>query len=157
MSNSIKATTALAISILAAPVMAQTAPPQPPALQVPAPQAPMSGGASGTAIAPATMPVASPGPLSASDLMGLDILNGADETVGEIKDVVVTADGRISDVIVGVGGFLGVGERHVALPWEQLRIGRSANDAVVARTGATTEQLKALPAMKRDKSAWVKS
>lgn len=79
-------------------------------------ETPMSGGAAPSTLIPGDMPVATTGPLSGSDLIGLNVRDAANETVGEIEDFVVSADGRIRSVVVGVGGLLEVGERHVALP-----------------------------------------
>lgn len=105
---------------------------------------------------PGYMPVATTAPMGANDLIGLNIRNGANETIGEIKDMVVAPDGKVSEVIVGVGGFLGVGERYVAIAWDQLRVGRNAGNTLVAQVAATKEQLMAMPALKRDKSTWVR-
>jgi len=107
--------------------------------------------------APSVMPTTSFGTVSVSDLMGLNIRNAANETIGDIKDVVMTADGKVQAVIVAVGGFLGMGERYVSLPWEQLRIGRGSDNAIAAHFGATTDQLKAMPAYKNEKNSWIRS
>jgi hypothetical protein len=58
----------------------------------------------------------------ASDLEGTRVRGAADENVGEIDDVVLGRDGRVVAVIVGVGGFLGIGEKKVAIPFEALEI-----------------------------------
>lgn len=107
--------------------------------------------------APTTMPTASYGTVSASELIGLNIRNAANEAIGEIKDVVMTSEGKIHEVIVGVGGFLGMGERYVALNWNQLRVGRSSDNSVIGQVTTTTEQLKGMPAYKREKSLWIRS
>ncbi|HJQ60020.1 MAG TPA: PRC-barrel domain-containing protein [Vineibacter sp.] len=93
--------------------------------------------------------------VSAKALMGLNIRNSANETIGEIEDVVLAADGKIQDVIVGVGGFLGLGERHVAIAWKDLRVGSGPNNALVAEVNATKDQLKAMPAFKRENGVWI--
>ena len=46
----------------------------------------------------------------ASKLIGTTVVNAANETVGDVNEVVLTKDGRIAAVILGVGGFLGMGE-----------------------------------------------
>lgn len=106
---------------------------------------------------PSAMPATSSGSISVTDLMGLNIRNASNETIGEIKDVVMSADGKVQEVIVGVGGFLGMGERHVAIGWSQLRIGRGSDNVMAAQISATAEQLKAMPAYKYDKNIWVRS
>jgi sporulation protein YlmC with PRC-barrel domain len=46
-----------------------------------------------------------------------NIYNPSDEKIGEISDVLVAKDGKIDAFIVSVGGFLGIGEKHVAVPF----------------------------------------
>jgi len=118
---------------------------------------PPAAGSSTLNSAPTTMPTAAYGMVSVSDLMGLNIRNAANETIGEIKDVVLTSEGKIHEVIVGVGGFLGMGERYVALKWDQLRVGRSSDNSVIGQVSTTTEHLKGMPAYKREKSLWIRS
>ena len=57
----------------------------------------------------------------AESLLGVDVSNGSD-TIGEVSDLVVTEDGRVEAVVVGVGGFLGIGEKRVALPWDSIKL-----------------------------------
>ena len=61
------------------------------------------------------------GELSASDLLNKSVKNASNESVGDINDLRIDSSGKIAAVIVGVGGFLGLGEKDVALPFEQLR------------------------------------
>jgi sporulation protein YlmC with PRC-barrel domain len=62
------------------------------------------------------------------------------ETIGEIKSIHLDPAGRVDGVLVGVGGFLGVGEREILLGWRDLQI--DANGEVV-RVNMTKDQLKA--------------
>ena len=64
----------------------------------------------------------------ASTLIGTQVTNGADEFLGEVNDVLLAADGRLKAVVVGVGGFLGIAERDVAVPWEALGVNRDDED-----------------------------
>ena len=57
----------------------------------------------------------------ASKLVGVDIYNNADENIGEVNELLVDASGRVLAVVVGVGGFLGIGEKNVALPFETVK------------------------------------
>ena len=57
----------------------------------------------------------------ASKLVGVDIYNNADENIGEVNELLVDGSGRVLAVIVGVGGFLGIGEKNVALPFETVK------------------------------------
>src|SRR4051812_16293563 len=86
-----------------------------------------------------------PRQISTDKLVGRDIRNAQDKVIGEIKSVALGPDGRVQAVIVGVGGFLGVGEREVAIGWDNLRI---RNNGEVITTDLAEDQLRALPEYK---------
>lgn len=71
------------------------------------------------------------------------VYNDAKETIGEIEDIVITPNHMVSFAIVGVGGFLGLGEHLVAIPMTQLKF-RSAEGTFLL-PGATKDALKKLP------------
>ncbi len=103
----------------------------------------------------------------ASNLIGMRIYNAenavaADTTIadggeaewddiGEINDIIVTQDGNVSAVILGVGGFLGIGERDVAVPMSEIIVVREEGDSddrfLVVST--TKEALEQMPAFER--------
>ena len=59
------------------------------------------------------------------DLIGTRIKNAEGKDIGEIDSLVIDPQsGRISYVVVGLGGFLGVGERKVVVPWSELKMPR---------------------------------
>ena len=68
----------------------------------------------------------------ASKLAGLNVYNDANESVGSINDLLTDKTGNIKAVVIGVGGFLGVGEHLVAVPFDKVKF---VNDPV-AYTGA---------------------
>jgi sporulation protein YlmC with PRC-barrel domain len=68
----------------------------------------------------------------ASKLVGLSVYNDNNESLGSINDLLTDKNGNIKAVIIGVGGFLGVGEHLVALPFEKVKF---VNEPV-AYTGA---------------------
>jgi sporulation protein YlmC with PRC-barrel domain len=71
-------------------------------------------------------------------VLGMRIRNEQGREVGEIDNLLIdTRDGRISHVVIGVGGFMGVGEKKVVVPWADLKI---ASDG--KRPVATLEQAK---------------
>jgi sporulation protein YlmC with PRC-barrel domain len=78
----------------------------------------------------------------ASDLIGKNLVNSNDEDLGEIEDFVVDDDGGAVFAIAGIGGFLGIGERDIAVPFEDLEI---REDDVLLMTPMTKEQLKEMP------------
>ena len=55
-----------------------------------------------------------------SELIGSAVYDEAGERIGTVDDVIVDDSGAVSSVIVGVGGFLGIGERNVAVPLKTL-------------------------------------
>jgi sporulation protein YlmC with PRC-barrel domain len=62
-----------------------------------------------------------PGQWRASKLEGLDVYNNNNEKVGDISEVLVDQSGKIQAVVIGVGGFLGIGEKNVAIPYDQVQ------------------------------------
>jgi sporulation protein YlmC with PRC-barrel domain len=86
--------------------------------------------------------MASPSAVDTAKLIGRNIVNANGDTVGEIDSVVIDQSGKVRYVIVGVGGFLGIGKKDVALAWDDLTI--SENGEKVTTT-ATKDQLAALP------------
>ena len=84
-----------------------------------------------------------PGGADARKLIGRNVKNAQNDTIGEIKSIHVNDAGTVDGVLVGVGGFLGVGEREVLLAWRDLQI--DANGEVV-RVNMTKDQLKAMSA-----------
>ncbi|WP_341701904.1 PRC-barrel domain-containing protein [Ferrovibrio sp.] len=82
--------------------------------------------------------------LPSGQLIGADVVNTANERIGSVDQVLVTKRGDIRSVVVSVGGFLGVGDRKVVMPWQDLDFSHSGRQ-VVAVAMATREQLKAMP------------
>jgi sporulation protein YlmC with PRC-barrel domain len=70
----------------------------------------------------------------ASKMSGLRIYNDANESIGSINDLLMDKSGNVKIAVIGVGGFLGMGEHLVAVPFEKLKF---VNEAV-AYTGAAT-------------------
>lgn len=84
-------------------------------------------------------------------LIGTNIKNAAGDTIGEVKSVVVSSTGKISDVIVSVGGFLGVGDREVALSWNDLTV---MDEGKKVTSKMTKDQLQALPEYKYKQTSY---
>lgn len=57
----------------------------------------------------------------ASKLSGVDVYNEANEKIGDISDVIIDKSGKAGNVIIGVGGFLGMGEHYVAVPFDKIK------------------------------------
>ena len=80
-----------------------------------------------------------------SELVGTDIVNDADQDVGEIKDVVLDPKtGRVEYVVVTYGGFLGMGNKLFAVPFEAFKFMAEADDRddYEAVLNVTKEQLE---------------
>jgi sporulation protein YlmC with PRC-barrel domain len=58
--------------------------------------------------------------IMASDLIGTRVVSANNESIGDINDVILGRDGQIMAAVVGVGGFLGIGEKDVAVPFKTL-------------------------------------
>jgi hypothetical protein len=56
-----------------------------------------------------------------SKFVGLDVYNASNEKIGDINELIMGSDGQIDLVVIGVGGFLGMGEHDVALKWDQVK------------------------------------
>jgi len=80
------------------------------------------------------------------DLVGTTVYGANDESVGEISDVVLTQDGKIDAVIIDVGGFLGVGEKPVAVGFDKLSFMADKDGKKYLYTPFSKEQLEAQPA-----------
>ena len=57
----------------------------------------------------------------ASKLVGLSVYNDSNESLGSINDLLTDKSGDIKAVVIGVGGFLGVGEHLVAVPFDKIK------------------------------------
>jgi sporulation protein YlmC with PRC-barrel domain len=85
------------------------------------------------------------------ELIGRNIKNSAGETIGEVESVYVDNAGKISTVIVSVGGFLGMGDREVAIKWSDLNV---TNDGKDVTTNISKDTLKAMPEYKYKNTSW---
>jgi sporulation protein YlmC with PRC-barrel domain len=62
------------------------------------------------------------GSINASKVVGVNVVNNANDTVGEISEVLLDDSGKVSGVVVDVGGFLGIGTHPVKLGWNQVKM-----------------------------------
>lgn len=83
----------------------------------------------------------------ASNIIGESVYNSTAENaeeIGEVKDIVINADGAAASLVVGVGGFLGMGERNVAVDFKTAKWAEKDGDRwLVVET--TKEQLEGMP------------
>src|SRR5512143_1047143 len=109
-----------------------------------------------------------------SKLIGVNVYNDNNEKIGDIEELIIDKSGKVDNVVLGVGGFLGMGEHYVAVPMEKLKwvdepvrtsstaadkstVGSSSRPARAADEkwypdhavfNATKDQLKAMPQFK---------
>jgi sporulation protein YlmC with PRC-barrel domain len=86
----------------------------------------------GSALAQTTAPTQPAGPgqvmtqmprdlMRGSQLMGIDVYGADNQKIGDIDEVLVDRQGKIHGLVVGVGGFLGIGQKDVAIPFDQVQ------------------------------------
>jgi sporulation protein YlmC with PRC-barrel domain len=91
------------------------------------------------------------GHMSAEALIGASVRNANNEKVGEIVDAYVDEKGQIHTVVVSVGGFLGMGSKHVAVKWSELQARRDGNSLMVM-SNWTKDSLKSMPEYKHEQA-----
>jgi sporulation protein YlmC with PRC-barrel domain len=74
------------------------------------------------------------------------------ETIGEVNDLIVGNDGNIDAALIGVGGFLGVGEKNVAVNFEDLNMSLDKDGDRVVVLETTKEELEAAPAFENERA-----
>jgi len=93
-------------------------------------------------------PAAAAAPIAASDssftgnwraskVVGLNVYNASNESLGSINDLLTDKSGNIKGVVIGVGGFLGVGEHLVAVPFDKIKFVTEPLATASAATGAS--------------------
>ena len=94
--------------------------------------------------------------VTVTDWYKQSVYDPANSKIGEIMDVLLAADGKVNALIIGVGGFLGMGEKDVAVPFSAVK--HTVKDGKVYLTLDTTKDaLKAAPGLKYDRAttSWV--
>lgn len=89
-----------------------------------------------------TLRVVDRGDLSADTVIGTTVYGANEENVGEIGDIIVSQDGGIEAYIVDVGGFLGLGQKPIALDASQIEVMQDENGSMYIYTQFTEEQLE---------------
>jgi PRC-barrel domain len=130
---------ALALALGVSAALAQQTPPSPPAAK---PAAPVSGQL-------LTQP---DNTLLTRDLIGQTVLAPDNAKIGSISELILTRDGKtVEGFVIGVGGFLGIGERSVALKMDQLQIAMQPDGSVKLTSDVKKDDLANAPAFKTRK------
>lgn len=87
--------------------------------------------------------------LASQRLIGAKVVNSSNQAVGTIDDLIVSSNHQIEGVILGVGGFLGVGERKIGVRMSALKISTADCKATVSLPNATKEMLAAIEPYQR--------
>jgi sporulation protein YlmC with PRC-barrel domain len=96
-------------------------------------------------------------PVTVTNWYKQNLYDSSDNKVGEVEDVLVQQkDGHIAALIVGVAGFLGIGEKRVAISFNGVK-GTKKNNTWYLTTNATKDDLKNAPAFiyEKESTRWV--
>lgn len=83
-----------------------------------------------------------------STLIGLKVMGPGDESIGSISDLLLDKDGKVIAAVVGVGGFLGIGKKNVAVPFESLTLSRNPDGNEQATVKLAKTELEKAPDFK---------
>jgi len=84
------------------------------------------------------------GMMTVSDLFEYEVYNQQNQRIGDIEDVVLDSNKQVRSIIIGVGGFLGIGERYVAVDPSAITFTQQ-NNTMRAMMNATADQLRSAP------------
>jgi sporulation protein YlmC with PRC-barrel domain len=86
-----------------------------------------------------------------------NVYDPGNNKIGDVDDVLLGTDGKINALVIGVGGFLGIGEKHVIVPFTAVKADRKDNKWQLTMN-STKDELKAAPGFKYDRTnaVWVK-
>lgn len=107
----------------------------------------------------AEAPASATGQWRTSKLVGVDIYNEQNENIGEVREVIIDSSGKVNGVVIGVGGFLGMGEHNVMMKLDQIKFSNKRGTTTTGSTSSdskqwypdrgtvntTKEQLRAMP------------
>lgn len=104
---------------------------------------------------PAGYFTAAPDQVLATSVLGKTVYTGADEqgeAIGDVNDVVINADGGAEALVIGVGGFLGIGEKDVAVSFDRVSWSDRDGQRIIV-VSATKQDLQAAPEFQRSAMA----
>jgi sporulation protein YlmC with PRC-barrel domain len=85
------------------------------------------------------------------DFYQSNVYNMAGEKIGDVNDILMDESGRVTAVVLGVGGFLGIGEKEVSMKSDEIKRMIHSDGRTYFTVNATADQLKAAPAYARPK------
>jgi len=137
----------LLASVMIVPALAQSNPPasaNPPAA---------------TATAPAPASVSQSAAWRSSKLIGLNVYNDQNEKLGDISEILFDKSGKVEGIVIGVGGFLGMGQHDIKVDMAKLKfvdepVRTSATTTTTTTTGAANRPANAPATTTTTRSKW---
>lgn len=127
---------------------AQTEPATPPVTPM-TPAAPSANGSAATTTGGSYLTEQGETQVSANDYIGKSVYTAADESIGNVTNLIMEENGGLVAAVIGVGGFLGIGAKDVAVPMDKVTMTRNTQDGTIRLTTTeTAETLKAAPEFK---------
>jgi sporulation protein YlmC with PRC-barrel domain len=83
-----------------------------------------------------------------SNLWNANVYGSDEKRIGDVNDIIIKSDGKIEGVVVGVGGFLGLGEKNVALKLDRFKVMPEADGRARIVVSANKEELQEAPEFK---------
>jgi sporulation protein YlmC with PRC-barrel domain len=96
----------------------------------------------------AAIPARQPDMVLVSNLLNTSVYGPNGSTIGEVEDVLVKSDGKIEGLVVSVGGFLGIGEKNVALRMDRFQVKPEADGRARITASVTEDELRKAPEFK---------
>ena len=91
----------------------------------------------------------------ASKVVGINVYNDANEKIGDINELLLNRSGKIANVVIGVGGFLGVGEHNVAIDYDKIKwVDQPVTSASTSATKTTTGTATTTPSSSASAHNW---
>jgi sporulation protein YlmC with PRC-barrel domain len=125
------ALTLVGAALISLPAMAQTS-------STPPADSPPKAATSSSSVSATPMYEMKAGQWRATKLTGVSVYNNNNEKIGDVNELIVDRDGKAQAVVIGVGGFLGMGEHLAAVPWDKVKWLDTPRDTTASRTTTTT-------------------
>jgi len=99
-----------------------------------------------------TMSAVPPQSSTVTDWYKQDVYDPRQSKIGKVDDMLVDKSGKVTGLVIGVGGFLGAGEKDVIVPFDSVK-SEKKNDKWYLTLDATTDSLKGAPGFQYNKSS----
>jgi len=83
--------------------------------------------------------------LLVGNLIGETVVNENNQSIGEVTDLITDKDGKITALLIGAGGFLGIGEKDVAIRYEDVKVSRDENNDLTIMAKVDKQMLTSAP------------